>query len=206
MTKLAVIDDHAMVRAGIAAVVKTNLPDVDYVAEAGSSEELVERFEDTAFELILLDYHLPNSDPSISYELLRRVFSQAKIVYLSSDENREIAIECISHGAAGFVVKSSNMELLVAIIEFVLAGGTYIPKHALEPHGGSALSSGFRTPMDDLTPRQRQVLELLLDGKPNKRIASLLNISESTVKSHLMAVFKALSVSSRVDAIRKFRS
>lgn len=202
--KLAIVDDHAMVRSGIAAVLQTSLPDVECVAEASSTSMLVTDCGETKFDLILLDYHIPGTESEANYQQLHEQFTTSRIMFLSSDENSRIISECLHLGAAGYVVKSSNMELLVATIEFVLAGGTYIPAHILNESVGSHIQMANNEAFAELTQRQREVFELLLEGHPNKKIGSLLNISESTVKSHLMAAFRLLSVSSRSDAIRRY--
>ena len=201
---LAIVDDHALVRSGIAAVLKGSLPDVECVAEASNPQMLIDEYGQKDFDLILLDYHIPGTQPEGSYTNLSSEFPTTRIMFLSSDENSRIIAECLRHGAAGYVVKSSNMELLVATIEFVLAGGTYIPEHVLNESGSSHSQVATNKAFADLTQRQREVFELLLEGHPNKKIASILHISESTVKSHLMAAFKLLSISSRADAIKRY--
>ena len=203
--KLAIIDDHAMVRSGIAAVLKSSLAKVTCVAEASNPDMLLDEYGQLEFDLILLDYHIPGMVPKDNYEVLNAHYPGARIMFLSSDENSRIIAECINLGAAGYVVKSSNMELLLATIEFVLAGGTYIPAHVLNESSGSHSQMAADNAFADLTQRQREVFDLLLEGHPNKKIASLLCISENTVKSHLMAAFRTLSLSSRTEAIKQYR-
>lgn len=204
--KIAIVDDHAMVRSGIAAVLMASMDDLEEIIEAGGSQELLESaLNPSELDLILLDYHLPGSIAAENLTVLASRFEKARILLLSSDENPHNITEMIHLGAAGYMVKSSKMEILVPTIRYVLAGGTYLPTTLLETVSKVEHSSPTDNSLSLLTLRQRQVFQHLLQGYPNKVIASYLNISESTVKTHVMAAFKVLGIESRTEAIAKFK-
>jgi len=197
--RIAIVDDHAMVRSGIASVLQASMADLELIVEAGTSQELLNKTSShDEFDLILLDYHLPGTSSKDNFALLAKRFARAKILFLSSDEDPKIISETIRQGASGYLVKSSNIDILIPTIKYVLEGGTYIPTTLLNnrPESTAILLS--------LTKRQKQVFEQLLAGHSNKAIASQLNISENTVKTHLMATYKILGIDNRAEAISRF--
>ena len=204
--KIAIVDDHAMVRAGIASILSTSFEDLEEVTEASCSQELLENFQDPfEFDLILLDYHLPGSVAEENYDTLARQFNGARILFLSSDESPDNIYQMIQRGAAGYMVKSSRVEILIPTIQYVMAGGTYLPTTLLSDAPKTVQAAESPADLNQLTLRQRQVFEKLLEGQSNKLIAKSLHISESTVKTHLLAAFKLLGVESRGEAIAKFK-
>lgn len=199
--KLALIDDHSLVLAGLSAILKTSLKDLSSLSTSEGVDGLIDKHNDPdAFDLILLDYHLPNTSPEENFSKLKNQYINARICFVSSDENAKIMSDSIKNGAAGFIVKSSNVDLFVATIEFVLAGGTPVPTTVLKGDW-----SDREHALSLLSPRQKMVFDLLLEGLSNKNIARQLNISESTVKTHLQASYKQLGITSRLEAITLFR-
>ena len=126
---------------------------------------------------------------------------------LSADEKRETILAAIAAGAAGYIPKTSQSGVMLEALRFVLSGGVYLPAAVLEQRaserpGAVAADVAQRSSEDlGLSPRQVDVLRLLVEGKSNKLIARDLTMSESTVKTHLEALFRRLSVNSRTQAV-----
>ncbi|MFM2446655.1 MAG: hypothetical protein RI936_1102, partial [Pseudomonadota bacterium] len=118
-----------------------------------------------------------------------------RLVVLSADENPSVVRELVSLGVAGYIPKSHRTEVILQAVRLVLAGGTYAPLRLME--GGTPPCERNGT----LTPRQKAVLECLARGLPNKLIARELGLTEGTVKVHLMAIFRALDVRNRTEAV-----
>jgi DNA-binding NarL/FixJ family response regulator len=145
-------------------------------------------------DLVLLDLGLPGCEGLAAVSRFRRAFPKLPLVVLSGTCDRGSILGALKAGALGFIPKTSKPDVMIAALKVVAAGGTYVPPEALD--GADAKS---RAP--DLTDRQRDVLRLILKGYNNERIASELAIAPNTVKQHAHAVFTALGVSSRAEAL-----
>ena len=195
--KTLLIDDHPLFREGLALLMSSAFPHLECL-QAGSLVQAMAMLEaDPAIRLVLLDLGLPDSTGLQSLRRLRSGAPQATVVVLSADETPETVLAAIDEGAAGFIPKTSRPGAMRSALETVMAGGVYLPPGVL----------GLRPPApasDDtlgLSPRQFDVLRLLIEGKPNKLICRELELSESTVKTHLAAIFRKLSVTSRTQAV-----
>jgi DNA-binding NarL/FixJ family response regulator len=127
------------------------------------------------------------------------------IVIMSGEDDPELMRQAIDHGALGFIPKSSSGDLILNALRLVLSGGTYLPREIMAAPSKAAAApvkaAGPRLTGLGLTPRQAEVLELLIAGKSNKAICRELHLAEGTVKTHIAAAFKALHVTSRVQAV-----
>ena len=146
--------------------------------------------------LVLLDLGLPDAQGMQALQQLREQAPQARVVVLSADDRAETVQQAIEQGACGFVPKTARSAQLTDALALTLDGGVYLPPGALlaqpVPPAAAAL---------ELSPRQRDVLRLLIEGKSNKLICRELALSESSVKTHLAAVFRRLDVNSRTQAV-----
>ena len=188
--RVLLIDDHALFRRGLRLMLRELMPEAD-VTEADSCATAIDMADD-AFDLVLLDLNLPGMQGLSALNVIRPVFHQCPVVVVSGEENPGLIRATIQDGAAGFIPKTSEPEVMQAALRVVLARGVYVPAHAL----GTATGS-----LEGLTPRQLEVLRRALKGTPNKLIARELNISEGTVKSHLSATFRAIQVRNRTEAL-----
>ena len=145
-------------------------------------------------DLVLLDLGLPGCRGLDALSRFRREFPKLPLVVLSGDCDRGTILGALDAGAVGFIPKTSKPDVMIAALKVVAAGGTYVPPEALE--GVDARSQAL-----DLTERQRDVLRLILKGYNNERIATELAIAPNTVKQHAHAVFAALGVSTRAEAM-----
>lgn len=141
-------------------------------------------------DLVILDIVLPGYKAIEALARFRQKFPQSRVVVSSAKYDRGMILAALAARAAGFIPGDHKRELAIAALRLVAAGGTYVPP--------SALPEQIRVPV---TPRQRDVLRLLLNGYGNDRIASELEISKSTVKKHTRAVFDAMGVSTRAQLI-----
>jgi DNA-binding NarL/FixJ family response regulator len=141
---------------------------------------------------------LPDSNGIATLASLREVSLTARVVILSADERPETVLAAIDAGAAGFIPKTTESNVLRLAIATVIEGGIYIPPVAM--HGAPPPAPASADTLG-LTPRQVDVLRMLVDGRSNKSIARALDLAPSTVKTHLEAIFQRLHVGSRTQAV-----
>jgi DNA-binding NarL/FixJ family response regulator len=209
--KILVCDDHALIREAMRGVLKDLVPEAG-VIEAADARQLTEAIEKTpGLDLLLLDLNLPDQDGLAILTDLRDRHPEISVVVLSAFQDRETVRRALDLGALGFIPKNTEREVMLGALRLVLAGGIYIPVQALDAAapraaaGGAAASPGDlrgRLPPGlGLTERQMQVLALVMEGKSNKAISRALSLAEHTVKNHMTAIFKALQVTSRTEAV-----
>lgn len=209
-----IVDDHEVIWGGMRLMLERLFlqfqRDETIRVQGCRSVEAVLGLPDKAFDLILLDYHLPPPGASGLQALacMREVFEAAPIVVVSADADPRCVRDAISKGAAGYVPKSIPEREMQAAFALVLAQGIYLPSLAL--FDVQAADSGdSELPQDaienflrcEFSPRQREVFSHALRGKPNKVIARELGIAEGTVKVHLAMVYRALGVRNRTEAM-----
>jgi DNA-binding NarL/FixJ family response regulator len=204
---LLLVDDHAMVREGLRALLQAPGADCDLL-EAGSCAQALAILADRGdVQWILLDLGLPDSRGIEALETLRRRHPEIPVVVVSGSEDRALVLECINAGAMGFVGKSAGGADLLQALEHVFAGGIYLPPAlfaAAAPRPAKkkpAAGIGPALSRLGLSPRQSQVLELMVQGLSNKLIASRLGLSEATIKTHVAAGLRALNVRNRTQAV-----
>jgi DNA-binding NarL/FixJ family response regulator len=221
--KVLLIDDHPLILSALQTVIRGIGDDVTVVGvdtAAGARKTLA---DDADFDLVLLDLGLPDADGFDLLTELRGAYPGLPVVVLSASERTSDVIRAIDSGAMGFVSKRNSTAILYDALTTVMQGGLYIPKQMLGLEGPTdaesdtvpavmrhAAESGIKpephqqaVTLDKigLTPRQTDVLALLLQGKPNKLIARELNLSVETVKDHVAAVLRALNVNTRTQAV-----
>ena len=196
------VDDHLMFLQGLKNLLGVLAPDlrVDTASDLSHALQLVEL---SAYDLLLLDWHLTEGDGEASLHRLREAGCAARIVVLSGETSAALILRSVELGAAGFIPKRYSSEMMVAALAKVLAGQIFLPGEALR----SSIADGPARDTRDashlllgLTARQRDVYRAAARGLPNKLIARELGIAESTVKTHLTAVFAELGVRNRTEA------
>jgi DNA-binding NarL/FixJ family response regulator len=207
--RLLVIDDHAMVREGLLQILRKLGPNVvQYEAQDAESALLLLETE-KEFDLVLLDIMLPGTNGLSLLGILRKRFPAMPVVVLSALDDLDTVNRAMRLGAAGYVTKSGDGDMLLEALKRVLAGEIYLPPH-LHDKLSVSLSSGLgrsRTLLGryGLTEGQRRVTELLREGKSNREIGDLLGLTEGTVKVHVSKIFRKLGVVSRAEAIALFQ-
>jgi DNA-binding NarL/FixJ family response regulator len=198
---LLLVDDHALFREGLRALLLNISPDIT-IYEAASVEGAVDECRSTQFRMVLLDLHLTNSDGLTTLDSFRQSVPNVPVIVLSGDQEPHRIRAAIDRGAVGYVPKSHTSDLMIAALRLVLSGGVYLPATLLEDHLG--LESTHMASVDAfsrLSPRQQQVTQLLLQGQSNKVIARKLELSEGTIKAHVSAIFQIIGARNRVEAV-----
>jgi DNA-binding NarL/FixJ family response regulator len=191
--RVLVVDDHPIMRVGIAAIIQAT-PDMTTVAQAGSGEEAIELFEKHLPDVTLMDLRLPGMS---GVDAIRAVIAQhhnAKFVVLTTYEGDEDIHQALEAGARSYIIKGMPHDALVSAVRRVHAGGRFLPSPV-----SRTLSS--RIPNSELSAREREVLDLIVQGRSNKEIATDLGISESTVKCHVSVILMRLNVTDRTQAV-----
>jgi len=203
--KILVVDDHQLIREGLRPVVRqiATPPEEVQVFEAGTFNaglDIAHAHPD--LDLVLLDLHLPDVAGFEAIARLQAQFPAVPVVVVSGADDPDLVRQAVDHGALGFIPKSSSSAVIVNAIRLVLSGGTYLPREIMAASAAKSVPLSQRaTDGLGLTPRQTDVLRLLLAGKSNKLICRELDMAEGTVKNHLGAIFRALNVTTRVEAI-----
>lgn len=201
MLKLLVIEDHAMVREGLLQAVRALEKDVRALgaADAAAGLEILGANDD--IELVLLDLMLPGTSGMALLGVLRKRFPTIPVVILSALDDADTVSRAMRQGAAGFVPKSSSTETMLEALHEVLSGEVYLPPRLRDPAARTNGRGRDVAGRYGLTPAQMRVLELLIQGKTNRQIAELLDVTEGTVKIHVSAIFKAMNVTNRSQAL-----
>jgi DNA-binding NarL/FixJ family response regulator len=202
---ILLVDDHPLLRGGMRFLLRSLDAGLE-MDEASNCTQALELVAGRSYDLVLLDLKMPGLNGLDALAALRDAAPGMPLVVLSGESDPGVVRAAIEGGAMGFIPKSSTPEVLIQALRLVLAHGVYLPPLVLEaayaaPSSAPALPRTASTMLPGLTPRQMEVLRCVLTGKPNKVIARELNLSEGTVKAHLSAVFQALGVHSRTEAV-----
>ena len=205
-------DDHALFREGVALLLQPLIGDGQTWQASSCDEALALLEQQGAADLALMDLAMPGTPGLQGIALLRERWPQMPVVALSSADDRDTVLQALDAGAMGFVPKSSSSPVLMAALRLILARGIYLPPAAFlgtaaDDAPQRAAPTGTSVPMAPdpadlgLSPRQADVLRLLLHGKPAKLIERELGLSASTIKAHTSAVLRALNVTTRTQAV-----
>jgi len=201
--KILIADDHELFRDGLRHVLD-QLGGSLAIVEASDFPQAIQAVErEQDIDIVLLDLSMPGMVWNEGLQRLRELLpDQSPIIILSASDERRHVLQAVNLGAAGFIPKTSSSRVMLSALKLVLSGGVYLPPALLEQGGGS--DNGPMTnehSVSFLTPRQREVLALLGQGKSNKEIARVLQLAEGTVKLHVTAILKALNVNNRTRAV-----
>ncbi len=195
--RVLVVDDHAVVREGLRAFL--DLQDgIDVVGEASDGDEAIAAAEELRPDVVLMDLVMPRLDGLAAMRALRERVPGARVIVLTSFLDDEKVLPALRAGAAGYLLKNAAPQELARAIRAAYAGEV-----VLDPVVAARLVdtlAGGVEPLDLLTPREREVLELIGRGFPNKLIARELGLSEKTVKTHVGHVLAKLGVTDRTQA------
>ncbi len=196
--KVAITDDHRVVREGLRYMLG-DATGIEVVGEADSGEEILALVASEPVDVVLLDVRMPGMGGLDVLERLTATAPQVRVLMLSMHDQLAYVRRAIELGAAGYVLKSAGRDELLTALRVAAEGGTYLPSELMEPLV-AGMTGGVRS-SGRLSPRERQVLQLVADGYENKQVATELEISEATVKTYLRGVFDRLDVSSRAEAV-----
>jgi DNA-binding NarL/FixJ family response regulator len=201
-----VVDDHAVIRQGLRMLLEAR-PEIEVVADCENGREALLAVERLRPDVVLMDVVMPGLNGLEATRQVRRASSTTKVVILSGFADEQQITGAIRAGASGYLVKNSDVSELILAIQTVHRGNQYY---------SAALSEGFdiaelqlqarrpgqKTSLDNLTPREREVLQLIAEGRTNQQIADELVVSVKTVEAHKAHIMDKLKARSRTDLIR----
>jgi len=206
MTQVLIADDHPLFRNALKLALDACLESAA-VLEAEDLEQTRALLADCRdIDLLLLDLHMPGSNGLTGLAGIRCEFPEVAVVVISANEDPAVIRRALDHGAAGFIPKSSGLEVLTEAVTAVLDCRTWVPPHLHRTV--EAMDAGDRDLPERiarLTPQQFRVLQMVADGSLNKQIADRLGIQERTVKAHMSEIFAKLEVRNRTQAGIAFR-
>jgi DNA-binding NarL/FixJ family response regulator len=212
--KFLVVDDHELIREAMRGALKQLDSDATILEAADSRQAMHLIEENSDLDLILLDLNLPDRDGFSVLVELRKSHPSVSVVVMSAQQDHDSVVKALNLGALGFIPKSVTRKVILGALQLVMSGGIYIPPQALQseqpplPTPPAILQAKPETgghkvsPADlGLTGRQIDVLALIMQGKSNKAICRVLDLSEPTVKSHVSAILRVLNVSNRTEIV-----
>lgn len=211
--RILIADDHRLIVEGVKLKLAELGPDTTF-AEAVDVDELrkiIHGEQARGVDLAMIDLAMPGAHGTAHLAETIQTLPRLPVIVLSGSEDPALMKELLAMGARGFIPKAYSPDVMLSAVRLVLSGGTYVPpmmldeNHVAPPALPGSSTENARTLEERLrkllTERQIDVLRLLSQGKPNKLIARDLGISEGTVKIHLAAIFRALNVRNRVEAV-----
>lgn len=218
--KFLVADDHPLVRRALALTLEKVSPDVTLLQADSLQAALDVVGQHPDIDLVLMDLSMPDTSGLDGVREMLRVAAPAPVAVVSAEESPDIALQVLALGGAGYLPKSLPEDVMRAALSLVLAGGTYVPPlvtiRAAAPVTVPPIADSAPRPaaepgprgtrgVQSLTPRQRDVLDLIIEGMSNKEIADRLQVAEATIKVHVTAILRAFGVNSRAKAISAAR-
>jgi NarL family two-component system response regulator LiaR len=199
-----IVDDHSMVRKGLATILKVKAG-LELVGEASNGREALALCEQVQPDVVLMDLLMPEMGGAEATRLINQRWPQVQVLALTSFQEKELVREALQAGAIGYLLKNVSAADLVAAIQEAHAGRSTLAPEAIQALL-QAESPAVAQPEDvadryGLTPREREVLALMVEGKSNPEIAESLVVSRSTAKAHVSNILSKMGVSKRTEAI-----
>lgn len=191
--RILIADDHFVVRSGLAAVVESQ-DDLIIVGEAANGLEAVIKFRELQPDIVLMDLQMPEIDGISAIRSIKTDFPNARIIVLTTYDGDEDIFRALQAGALAYLLKDGGRDELLNAIRTVFEGRKYVPSEV-------AKTLAERPFGNDLTPRELEILQGIFDGYANKEIGYKLNISEGTVKNHVVSILSKLEANDRTQAV-----
>ena len=203
MIRVLVVDDHAILRDGIRSILESQ-EDIIVVGEASDGAEALEYVSNLLPDLVLMDISMPKTNGLEATRLIKERFPQVKVLILTQHDNREYIAPALGAGASGYVLKRSGRREMLNAIRQVHEQGAFLTSNITQEVFQEYSQAGRNGKEDEhhLTDRERQVLQLVVEGKSNKEVAMVLGISPKTVSVHRTNIMSKLDVQNTVELIR----
>jgi len=203
--KLLLVDDHTVVRSGLRMLLEGE-DDVEIIGEAGSASEAINAVTIMKPDMILMDIGLPDMSGIDAAREIKNLWPDISIVALTIHEDQEYFFKMLEAGASGYVPKRAAPEELLTAIRVAASGGVYLypslAKLLVKDYLFNEQPNGDEDSLNDLTPREQEVLTLLADGDSNNDIADKLSISPKTVSRHRENIMRKLNLHSRTELVK----
>lgn len=203
--KLLLVDDHTVVRSGLRMLLDGE-DDVEIIGEAGSASEAINAVTTMKPDMILMDIGLPDMSGIDAAREIKSLWPDISIVALTIHEDQEYFFKMLEAGASGYVPKRAAPEELLTAIRVAASGGVYLypslAKLLVKDYLFNEQPNGDEDSLNDLTPREQEVLTLLADGDSNNDIADKLSISPKTVSRHRENIMRKLNLHSRTELVK----
>ncbi len=206
MTRVVIADDHAIVRAGLRALIHDGAG-LDLIGEAAGGYEVIELVEKNQPDVLVLDISMPDLDGISVTRRLKQNYPDLLILILTLHEDEALIKEAIKAGASGYILKRAAESELLSAIQVILRGDMYVDPSMLRTLLGESkpLYKVQSTPLETLTPRETEILKLLVEGYTNRQVSEHLNISIRTVEGHRANISDKLGLHSRLELVRYAR-
>ena len=203
---IVLADDHVLVRQGLRRILE-GMADLEVVGEANDGLDLLNLLNQLAPDLVILDIFMPNLRGIEAIHEIKKIRPEAKVLILTMHKDREYLYLALSAGAKGYLLKEDADKELFSAIEKVRHGKTYISPHFSDGVVDDLVQMGKGDAkaileIDPLTPREREVLKLIAEGKSSKEIAALLFISVFTVNNHRASILEKLNLNKATDLVK----
>ena len=206
MTRVVIVDDHAIVRAGLRALLFEEAA-FELVGEAAGGYEALELVEKTKPDVLILDLSMPDLDGISVTRKIKPNYPDLKILILTLHEDGALLREAIKAGAAGYILKRAAEAELISAIRTILRGDLYVDPSMVRGllEESQQVQVKQSDPTESLTPRETEILRLIVEGYTNRQIGQELNISIRTVEGHRANISDKLGLHSRVELVRYAR-
>lgn len=200
---LVIADDHTLLRDGMRALLDST-DGIKVVAEANDGLEVMEQVKKHQPDVVLMDIGMPRMNGLDATKLITQNYSNTRVLIISMHANEEYVLRALRAGAAGYILKESRKQELLHAIETVASGGTYlspkVSRHVIDNYVQSVGAS--KSPLEKLTPRQRETLKLIAEGRSSREIASMLDLSIKTVETHRTQLMERLDIHDVAGLVR----
>lgn len=198
--KIIIADDHFVVRAGTTLILESHYKNIN-ISYAESYIGLIEKLHQEIFDLLILDINMPGSKYLNMMKEIKEKQSELKILVFSVYDN-EVAIQYIMNGADGYLSKLSDEDKILEAVESIFNTGTYYSPEVMIKLVSSVKNKDYISPINNLSEREREIFDLLLEGFGNLEISNILSLHLSTVSTYKARIFKKLKIKNTVDLIR----
>ncbi|MGC4096459.1 MAG: response regulator transcription factor [Nitrospira sp.] len=193
--RVLIVEDHALVRAGMRALLQ-KIDGIEVVSDVGDGWEAIKSVQTEAPDLVLMDIAMPGLNGLDATSRIAKESPTTRVILLSMHANEEYFQQALQAGASGYLLKGAELAELELAIRTVSRGGTYltpaVAKYAIEAYRGK--SEGASGPLAKLSMRQREILQLIAEGRTTKEIANYLNLSVKTIETHRAQLMERLGI------------